>query len=246
MCKPNIDAHDELLKLSESKIETFFQKLKEEGIIKRKVKVWWFETNDSKTKIFVRLESHKRNPIQQVSKNLFLKTAGIKGMVLSDKGNKLEVVLSRDAKAVIKWMGLLIKHITTKNVEFTRVIQEFEVDEIADFLERLRNGEVDGMILLGIERKNAPIVNSPTIRLESSNLGSITDSLKELKDNHNLNLISEMKDILGMTVKVDGTIYRLVTPTNEEDKTVISFENRNMSEEKKDASISTLIKAVKK
>jgi len=246
VCKPKIDVSEELLKLSESDIEAFFCKLKENRTIKREVKVWWFETKDSKTKIFVRLESRKRNTIPQVSKNLFIKTAGIKGMMLSDNGNKLDVVLSRDAKAVTKWMKLLIKEFANKNVEFSRVVQEFETSEISDFLARLRRGEVNGITLLGVERRNAPLVNSPTIRLESSNMESITDSLKELEDNHSMNLISEIKDIVGITVGVGGTTYRLSTPINEEEKIVVSFDNRNMSEDKKDAMINALVKAIRK
>lgn len=246
ICEPTIDVTEKLQNVSENDIQEFFKKLREDGIIRREVKLWWFETNNSKTKIFVRLESRNRNPIHQVAKNLFLKTAGIKGMVLSEKGNRLDIVSSRDTQAVTKWMELLIEHISKKSVTFSRIVQEFETSEISDFLTRLKNGEIAEMRLLGIERRNAPVVNSPTIRLESSNMEPITESLKELESSHNLNLISEMKDILGITVGIGDITYRLNTLTNKDEKIILNFENRNMSEDKKDAVISTLITAIRK
>lgn len=246
ICEPTIDVTEKLQNISENDIQEFFKKLREDGIIRREVKLWWFETNNSKTKIFMRLESRNRNPIHQVTKNLFLKTAGIKGMVLSEKGNRLDIVSSRDTQAVTKWMELLIEHISKKSVTFSRIVQEFETSEISDFLTRLKNGEIAEMRLLGIERRNAPVVNSPTIRLESSNMEPITESLKELESSHNLNLISEMKDILGITVGIGDITYRLNTLTNKDEKIILNFENRNMSEDKKDAVISTLITAIRK
>lgn len=222
-----IDAEQFLLNLDIKSIEEFFTKLNLENVIKRTSKVWWFENRENKTKIFVRLESKRRRPIHQISRNTFLKTAGDRIIIFSNKGNQLEI-LSKEP-AVANWAGILVSSGIGKTVNYSYEIPKVEVNKMKNFIDSVRKGQVSNIILLGIERKNAPLTNSPTLKLDSKNIESLDDSLKELEETHKLQIMSEIENIVSITIGIDTKAYKflLVTVDNE---TTINFDNRNLSE----------------
>ncbi len=225
-----IDAENVLVNLTIDKIEKFFEKLKKDKVIRRNVKVWWFETSSTHTSIIVRLESNSRQAIHQVSKNTFLKTAGHRALLFSEKGNKLEV-LSKEPDSVAKWASTLLTINLQKNVTFAEVVQEFESDKVVSFVNKTRNENIDNVLLLGIEKKNAPLPNSPTLTLESEGFDSLKESLTEL-EKKGIPLITATEDIAKITLGIGQRIYRLSLSTIN-GITTVKFDTKNLSEEEK-------------
>lgn len=225
-----IDAEDVLVNFTTEEIEKFFQKLKKDKVIRRNVKVWWFETSPEHTSIIVRLESKSRQAIHQVSKNTFLKTAGNRALLFSKKGNKLEV-LSKESDSVAKWASILLSNNLKKNVTFKEVVQEFESDKVINFVKNTRNETIDKVKLLGIEKKNAPLPNSPTLTLESEGFESLKESLTELEQK-GIPLITDIEDIAKIILGIGPKIYRLSLSTIN-GITTVKFDTKTLSEEEK-------------
>ncbi len=227
-----IDVKEFFDKLERKIVEEFFVDLKNDNTIRRTPKVWWFEKRDEKIKIFVRLETARRRSIHQVTRNTFLKTAGDRILIIHDKGNRLDV-LAKESDTVAKWAGILVSKGTGKKISYEYINQEIESTNIKNFIDKVRNNEISGIKLLGFERKNAPVANSPTIKLESKDAESIGDSIKELDKEHGLQLISDIQDIPNITVGIKGKLYKLSLVTSN-GMTTILFDNRNLSEDEKD------------
>lgn len=228
--KKSIDAESFLVNLTSNQVEKFFDKIKKDKIIRRNVRIWWFETNSKYTSIFVRLESNTRQSIHQVSKNTFLKTAGHRALLFSEKGNKLEV-LSKEAESVAKWASNILTTNLKKEVIFEEVIQEFDSDKVLNFVNKTRNENIDKVLLLGIEKKNAPLPNSPTLTLESEGFESLKQSLAELEQK-GIPLITDPEDIAKITLAIGERIYRLSLNTIN-GVTTMKFDTKTLSEEEK-------------
>ena len=225
-----IDAEKFLLNLTSKKVGKFFAELKKDKVIRRNVKVWWFETDSLQTSIFVRLESNSRQSIHQVSKNTFLKTAGHRALLFSEKGNKLEV-LSKEANSAAKWASHILTTHLRKTVVFEEVIQEFNSDKVLNFLNKTKNEDIDKVILLGIEKRNTPLPNSPTLTLEAEGFDSLKQSLDELEQK-GIPLITDLEDISKITLAIKNKIYRLTLNTIN-GVTTMKFDTKNLSEEEK-------------
>lgn len=212
-------------------IQNHLQSLQDDGIIRRNFQLWWFDKKEDRTKILIRTESKRRSSIHQVAQNTFLKTAGDKIMVFSDKGKKLEV-LSREAPIVAKWASMIVSKIIQKEIEYMPIPNQHESDKIFKFLLDVQQDKVDNVSLMGIEVKNTVLINSPTISVDSSSSESISESLTELQNKHKITLLNSIEDINHVTLTYDEITYKLLLNT-ENGITTISFDNRNMHESEK-------------
>lgn len=227
-----IDAQDYLDKLHVEDLDEFFIQLKRDDHIRRNPKVWRYEKGDEKIRIFVRLETKRRSSIHQISKNTFLKKAGDRILIISEKGNRLDV-LSKESPAAATWASILMTKAVGKNVIYSYMNQQIETENIKNFISRIRNDEISNIKLVGFERRNVPLANSPTLKLESKSMESLNASLKELENDHGLQVISQIEDIPNITVSIDEKLYKLSLITDN-GITTIQFDNRNMPEEEKD------------
>ncbi|MDE1818374.1 MAG: hypothetical protein KGI19_07205 [Thaumarchaeota archaeon] len=226
-----MDAEIFLNDLNKEKVEELFSDLKKAGVLKNMPKVWWFENRFGKTKIFSRVESKKRHSIHLVSRNTFLKTAGDRAMIFSDKGNLLNVLTKR-ADAVAKWADTIMTIGLKKRVVYIPITLEYDHADVKGFIEKVRNNSVEKFTLLGLERKNAPLINSPILRIESKDMGSVTDSIKELEE-HNVPIISDIENITQIILGIGGKPYKFSLELIDE-KMTLHFDNRHLPEMEKD------------
>lgn len=239
---PSIDAKEFLQGLNEAAVTRFFEKLRRERVIRRNVKLWWLKSENDELKLLVRLESVKRKSIRQVSTNIFMKTAGSRIMIFSEKGNKLSV-MSKGRDASAKWAGLLISSGLKTPVTYSQVINEFESDKVSEFIAKLKEGQIADVAWRGIKRRNLNVPDSPTITIESGNMGPVNASIRALEEEKNLNMTSDVKDILILEIAIKGRAYKLKTKTNEGITTII-FDNKNIPEAEKDEVETILTNAI--
>lgn len=241
-CDSQIDAEEILARLDRKEVEAFFSKLMKDRKIKRQVKLWWIKSENGKTRIALRLETTKRKSIHQVSTNTFIKMAGDRLMVISDKGNTIEVS-SKERDAIARWVGMLLTSKLKEQISYSQQIRIYESDKVSNFIQRLREEQVKDMAWTRIEFKNASVANSPIIAVESSNMEPVNESVKDLETKHNLPVTSKVEDILNVNVMVKGRSYKLKIKTHE-GKTNVLFDNKNLAEKEKDEVERLLDKAI--
>jgi hypothetical protein len=237
-----VDAEDALSKVTWKRLEKFFQKMKKKKIVKRNIKLWWFEFRDGRLRILVRLEGVKRKPVHLVDTNSFIRIAGPRIVIFSDGGKKIQVS-SRGRDGIAKWAGELIRELTKKDVVYLQSIYTFESDKVAEFLNGLVEERIRNIALIEVQKMNFDIEGNPTITIHSPGPEPLNKSIKDLESNRGLTVISRMDDILSITIAVKGRSYKLMTKTKE-GKTTILFDNRNLPEAEKDELEDVLKKSV--
>lgn len=231
-CSPQVDIQEFLDGLDANKVIKFLNKLKDEKKIKYKFKLWWFEKTQDKIKILFRIESANSKAIYQVEENLFLKTAGPRLLILSEKGNRLDT-LARFSDTISGWAGKIVGEAAQKDVTFSLVTQEFSTENVVQFLEKVRGEKIENMSIKAVSRRNAPVAGSPTIKVESEGIKSIDESLKDLENKHGLDLMKAMEDITDITISFKEKSYRIMMNTKDS-KTKINFDSKYLTEEERD------------
>lgn len=208
------------------------KKLNSTGKMRRRFHIWWFENSNEKIKILIRFESKRRSPIHQVTKNTFLKTAGDRIMIFSERGTKLEL-LAKEANVVANWFNLILTDKLKKHIQFQEVPYRYDSNKIFEFLKKVQLKQFVNISLLSLEVRNISIANSPTISLISSSFDPISDALSELEIKHKLLLLTNMNDIVNFTLGIDGMPYK-VTVNTDNDTCHILFDNKSLLEKDKD------------
>lgn len=198
---------------------------KSKAKLRRPIKMWWFDNNDKTARIVFRREKNARSQLKLVEKNVFHKTGDEKIFIVSDGGNALEIFSRREPKRTVKIAEFIIFNLTGRKVKYLEVISRFNSDKVDEFISRLTSNDIKNAELLSIKVKNIPLTNSPTIEMQCPEC--LVPSLKDLEDNHNLSIVTQSADILGLKIKLDGRVYILKTRA-EGNEIEFTSDNKNL------------------
>jgi hypothetical protein len=232
VCEPRLSDRMVLNRFGFEKIESLLQEFETTRSYKqnRPVKLWWFDSDDEKGRIVFRREKSARSELRLVRRNEFHKTGDEKIFLFSDYGNVLDVFSRREPSRTVKIAEFIVRKLTGQKARYHEVINQYDSVKVDEFIDRLITGKIGNAKLLSIKVRNVPLVNSPMIELACSE--SLMPTLKDLEENHDLNLMTRSADVLSLRIQVDGRAYSLRTRAEGNEIEFIT-DNRNLLDTEK-------------
>lgn len=231
--EPKLAKPLDLSSTSPKKIERLLQAFEDKRRVhlRRPIKLWWFDKDTEKGMIVFRREKNERSQLKLVEKNLFQKTGDEKIFVIRDGGNVLEMCSRREPKRTLKVAEFIIYNLTGHKIKFLEVISHYDSTKVDEFINRLKANEIENASLLSIKVRNVPLANSPTLELQCTEC--LVPAIRELEDKHDLSIITQSGDILGLRIRLYDRNYNLKTRVDGREIEII-WDNKNLKDTDKE------------
>lgn len=197
--------------------------------VKRQIKLWRYKTDSNSALIVFRREKRLRSKVKKIDKNDFLKTSDEKIFIFRNGGNDLEVCSSKE-KGIVKTAEFIIYKLTKQRIKYLEFVDQYPIDAVKEFIERLVSGKIENCSLLSLRAQNVALDNSPTIELLCED--NAVPALIDLQRNHGLSLLEKTEELLNLRIQLNGRSYLLRTSIDEKDVR-FTLDNRNLREDQK-------------
>jgi len=196
------------LDLSNVDIEKIIQEWAAKNKQRSKVYLWWSKCEKKQLRMAFRKQKKTSSVVPLLEENEFVHTASETFFVFDEGMSELNIMPGTNiTKEKLSLAEYIAGKILGKKIEYREILTQFDIETFGSILGRILRGE-NGLVLIEVRVRNAPLDGAPKLTLASSTDLSIEESIKSL-DSKGVPILGRSQDIESMVIKQGDKKYRI-------------------------------------